>query len=1345
MSRARGFLHPHSTPRGGAGDALRPNPQRRGIAAAVIAGLAILSLPALPAQAATASDILTATTNASPEIGIVKTSTTQYVGVTLKANVAATAITMSLVQPGTVTAYTGAFSFSTNGCSNRSLAVGSTCSSNIRFYSATKGSFAADARYVFTSGGVNYSDVIALRATAGTLPGSPTTLTTNVLSRTSLSIGWTAPADTGGLPLTSTRLNITDTTTGISTDMSLAGNTTSYTAAGLTLGRLYSFRAYVSNVLGESAVALAGSVTFALPAPTAVTNLRGTSRSTSISATWTPSSGYVDGYNIQVFNRGPGGLTTDVATVPANTSSYVITDLLPATQYVVKISAFNTSTSALTTLDISTQRAKPEAPTGLRVTRTTATSAAITWTAPVQDVDGYTIETSTDGRTWDDAGAPDDPTVTTYEISDLEPLTQYFIRISAFNSTDDPDGDISSPITATTQSGFTNPVRNFSASGRDEVSVQMSWQAPLPSYATTVTYRIESRDVTDIGTPSQTATDWETVDEVDADVTSYVAEGLTPCVKPAAADAARPACPTTQYRVISVSDWGDSTPSDTVSASPDFRPVSAVSNITVTPSRPYESLVSWDPASAGSSPIIGYTIFYSSDPADIVCAANDNGGCDVGGDSVDVDSSSTSATLTDLEPGTYYVAVVPRINSQAFGESLGAMAQRVTVAVRGEIEPVGATRVLSVTTYTATIQWDSVATVWNTPTYTVQISSDDGNTWTDAATTTNTNIAVNGLRSGAYYLVQVVAADNFTTADPSDSADFLLPLLSPTSVAVTSTDDSSIDVSWANPDSAALVTGWRLEQQTVTAGAGLLADAWEEVDTVDVATTSYHLADLQPCDVKAAPVGHCPTTHYQVIAVNDEEESTPSANVTGAPHFALPTAPTDITSAKTGAGSVTISWKPATAGSSPTIGYTVFYSTDPADLECATNDFGGCDIAADSIDTDATTTTLTLSDLDPGVTVYAVVAARMTSPVWQDLTSRTSALTAVDVPQQIESAQNLTITTYSFRSATLNWDPSDSNNGPVTYTIQISSDDGDTWTDAATTTDTGVTVPQLIPDTTYQVQILSTDAFSTSEPSEYVEFHTKSRALPSKPSVADFTVDGGGTVTIDPGVDNGATNSVYTVVIVPNFPGGRSLDVTCDQESLECDVPDAATGTGYRILVKVRADGGASSSGWFIYTPPPIELDLTTDDVVTTDSQIDIEAFNLRPGTAFVTYGRQRMRVDVDSDGYASASFNLIGLGRKVVTIYQGSRKASTFVWVVGAKPQQTKRRLHDTAYVKVMGAAPGSVVSIDTSTGEHHEVISTGATITLPVYMSDPDSVDYTIAVNGTDILDGTVDTFGR
>jgi hypothetical protein len=102
-------------------------------------------------------------------------------------------------------------------------------------------------------------------------------------------------------------------------------------------------------------------------------------------------------------------------------------------------------------------------------------------------------------------------------------------------------------------------------------------------------------------------------------------------------------------------------------------------------------------------------------------------------------------------------------------------------------------------------------------------------------------------------------------------------------------------------------------------------------------------------------------------------------------------------------------------------------------------------------------------------------------------------------------------------------------------------------------------------------------------------------------------------------------------------------------------------------------------------------------------------------------------------------------LGRKVVTIYQGSRKTSTFVWVVGAKPQQTKRRFHDTAYVKVIGAAPGSVVSIDTSTGEHHEVISTGATITLPVYMSDPDSVDYTIAVNGTDILDGTVNTFGR
>lgn len=64
-----------------------------------------------------------------------------------------------------------------------------------------------------------------------------------------------------------------------------------------------------------------------------------------------------------------------------------------------------------------------------------------------------------------------------------------------------------------------------------------------------------------------------------------------------------------------------------------------------------------------------------------------------------------------------------------------------------------------------------------------------------------------------------------------------------------------------------------------------------------------------------------------------------------------------------------------------------------------------------------------------------------------------------------------------------------------------------------------------------------------------------------------------------------------------------------------------------------------------------------------------------------------------------------------------------------------TKARYGATVAVRVIGAAPESTVVMTASTGQSQTFVSTGAALSIPLMISDPDGVDWSVSVNGVDI----------
>lgn len=237
----------------------------------------------------------------------------------------------------------------------------------------------ATGTHAFTVRAVDNAGLASAAVAAGTVTvedvaGTVSALTAAADSSTGITVRWNRPAS----PVAGIR--VYGAPTGqplVAVTNDLPGNTTSYTATGLTPATGYTYRVDTYNSRGVT-TGTTVTATTKRPAPTAPVLSVNAVTETSATLGWTPST-HADTYAIY---HG----TTPVATVPASTRTFTVTGLNPATGYNFRVEAVGDSTTASNTVAVTT-KAVNVAPTAAFNATTTNLNVAVN-AATSQDPDG---------------------------------------------------------------------------------------------------------------------------------------------------------------------------------------------------------------------------------------------------------------------------------------------------------------------------------------------------------------------------------------------------------------------------------------------------------------------------------------------------------------------------------------------------------------------------------------------------------------------------------------------------------------------------------------------------------------------------------------------------------------------------------------------------------------------------------------------------------------------------------------------------------------------------------------------------------------------------------------------
>jgi hypothetical protein len=240
--------------------------------------------------------------------------------------------------------------------------------------------------------------------------------------------------------------------------------------------------------------------------------------------------------------------------------------------------------------------------------------------------------------------------------------------------------------------------------------------------------------------------------------------------------------------------------------------------------------LSWTPPTdAGSDPITGYVIEYSTDYGATWSVPSATGG------------TGTDHTVTGLSNGTDYVfqvAAVSAAGTGAFSSNTDPVTPAASSTAPSDVVGVpGDSRV--------DLTWAPPTEPGGTPVieYLVRYSTDNGITWSDPHRTSSpaAGFAETGLANGTAYLFEVAAA---TSAGPGPYSDPSAPITpatvpgAPTGVAGTA-GDGQIALLWTAPadDGGSPVTGYLVESSTD-------GTAWSYPIATGSAATAFTVAGL---------------------------------------------------------------------------------------------------------------------------------------------------------------------------------------------------------------------------------------------------------------------------------------------------------------------------------------------------------------------------------------------------------------------------------------------------------------------------------------------------------------------
>lgn len=253
-----------------------------------------------------------------------------------------------------------------------------------------------------------------------------------------LRVGWTAPADDGGTPITGYTLEYRAADGGDWSSIGLPAGTRTHDVTGLSVGARYDIRvsAVTANGIGTPSAATVRGVVDVPHPPVAVRAESGAGRAR---VTWeapaddggTPVTHYVVRY------RAPGETAwTKAGTVPASSRSLTIEALAAETAYEFRVAAWNTvgGNPAAPTAPVTIALGPAAAPTGVVATSTVG-GVLLRWTVP-QDTGGSPIVGSVieyrrlRDVAWTTLGVTSTPTAS-ITVGDLAVGGNYLFRVRA--------------------------------------------------------------------------------------------------------------------------------------------------------------------------------------------------------------------------------------------------------------------------------------------------------------------------------------------------------------------------------------------------------------------------------------------------------------------------------------------------------------------------------------------------------------------------------------------------------------------------------------------------------------------------------------------------------------------------------------------------------------------------------------------------------------------------------------------------------------------------------------------------------------------------------------------------
>ena len=632
--------------------------------------------------------------------------------------------------------------------------------------------------YIFQVDAINGSGASAWSVSSGpvvsaTVPGAPSAVVATSYQNAQSSVSWSAPASTGGAPITlytvsSSPGGFTCTTTGA----------TSCVVTGLTNGVGYTFSVTATNSVGASVASSPSNVAIPATVPDAPTGVVAVGGNTNATISWSaPANDGGAPITLYTVSSSVGGLSCTTS----SSTSCVVNGLSNGTTYTFTVVATNAAGNSLASAPSNAivPAGAPGAPTNVVGTPGNA-QVSLTWSAPANDggspITSYTVEYATSPYSnW--IIATSSATSTSYVVTGLTNGTAYEFQVAATNATTTgPWSSPSAPVTPATVPGAPTGV-GATSNVSDQSTV--SWSAPSSNGGATITgYTVRY-------SPDGGAT-WVVASSGIA-ASPYTVTGLTNGT-------------TYEFEVAATNSVGTGPWSAPASATPAGVP-GAPTNVFGTSYNNLSSSVSWSAPSGSGSTITGYGIRYSTDGGSTWTSAV-------------VGTNSNPYVVTGLSNGVGYIFEVDATNSVGTGAWSAPSPTAIPATVPG-----APTNLVGVAGNSqVSLTWSAPSSDGGAPITLYTVSAFNGGIATGNTCTTSGGLSctITGLTNGTAYTFSVTA----TNAAGTSAASALSAPVTPATIPGAPTGLNAVagpydaTVTWSAPTSNG---GAAITSYTVTA------------------------------------------------------------------------------------------------------------------------------------------------------------------------------------------------------------------------------------------------------------------------------------------------------------------------------------------------------------------------------------------------------------------------------------------------------------------------------------------------------------------------------------------------